>query len=163
MAWASLAGDTVDLIPFVTAVGETVKVFKAANKVVDAADAAHDVAKTTDNIVDSAKAAKKGWNVGDDITTLTKAGNEPTWSTVRSRYWKNEEFYNGSGYNDIDRLRMKQGKPPLVKYPENGKFYPMELHHKKPRRDGGSNAFDNLEPLSPWDHDAKDPFRHFRP
>lgn len=33
---------------------------------------------------------KLGWSTGDDIYSLTKAGNAPAWSTVRGRFWKNE-------------------------------------------------------------------------
>ncbi|WP_294338480.1 hypothetical protein [uncultured Sphingomonas sp.] len=32
----------------------------------------------------------KGWSLGDDIYALTKSGNDPAWSTVRGRFWKNE-------------------------------------------------------------------------
>lgn len=55
---------------------------------------------------------------------------------------------------------MKMGKAPMVEY-HNGKRYPMELHHKVPRRDGGSDAYSNLLPVTPWEHAAIDSFRHF--
>ena len=32
----------------------------------------------------------KGWHVGDPISKQTAAGNEPSKSTIRQRYWKNE-------------------------------------------------------------------------
>lgn len=37
-AWAGLLGDTVDLIPFVTGVGETIRTLRTADKIVDGAD-----------------------------------------------------------------------------------------------------------------------------
>ena len=37
-AWAGLMGDAVDLIPFVTGVGETIRALRAADKVTDGAD-----------------------------------------------------------------------------------------------------------------------------
>ena len=37
-AWAGLAGDVVDLIPFVTCVGESIDALKVANKVDDSID-----------------------------------------------------------------------------------------------------------------------------
>jgi hypothetical protein len=49
---------------------------------------------------------------------------------------------------------MQRGLAPQ----ENG--VSMELHHIDPRRLGGSNAFENLEPLWPDEHAAVDPFRH---
>ena len=41
-AWAGLVGDAVDLIPFVTGVGETIRTLRGINKVADGADAAID-------------------------------------------------------------------------------------------------------------------------
>ena len=41
-AWIGLAGDAVDLIPFVTGVGETIRALKETSKVVDNADDAID-------------------------------------------------------------------------------------------------------------------------
>lgn len=61
-AWAGLAGDVIDLIPFVSGVGETIK---AVGVVVDAADFIGDarkaakVAEQADNIVDAARAVSK--------------------------------------------------------------------------------------------------------
>ena len=72
MAWASLAGDVVDLVPFVTGVGETVKVVSAANKVVDAVDTAHDVAKAADkvdDVVDATKLATKSSKKATEVAT----------------------------------------------------------------------------------------------
>jgi len=157
LAWAGLAGDVVSLaVPGVTGGGTAVKAICKADDVVDVVKTANNV----DNVVDTAKIAKKGWSVGDDITALTKSGKDPSWSTVRSRYWKNEEYYAGGNYSIFDRNRMKQGKPPLIQY-KNGKYYPMELHHKIPKHKGGSNSFYNLQPLAPWEHANIDPFRYF--
>ena len=44
-AWAGLAGDAIDLIPFVTGVGEVTRAVKTTNKVVDKLDNAKDIAK----------------------------------------------------------------------------------------------------------------------
>ena len=151
MAWVGLAGDVIDLIPFVTGVGETARVVNTGRKIADAADDAYD----------TSKALKKGWNVGDDITSLTKSGNKPSWSTVKSRYWKNEAFFNASEYSMDNLSRMRKGLAPQVEL--NGKLYAMELHHINPRRLGGTDAFDNLAKLTPWDHSKIDIFRHFIP
>ncbi len=159
LAWAGLAGDVVDLIPGVTGVGETIKTVNATKKVINAGDAIVDGVKT----VDKASTVAKGWHVGDNITNLTKAGKEPSWPTVRRRYWKNEALYHGDLYGADDIGRMQSGKPPLVRCPDNGKLYPMELHHKNPRHNGGLHTYDNLEPLSPWEHAIKDQYRYFSP
>ena len=154
-AWVGLAGDVIDLVPFVTGVGETTRFMRTADRIIDRADSALDASKTVQK-------TKRGWTVGDDITNLTKAGNEPKWGTVRQRYWKNEAYYNPGSYTSENLARMRQGKPPLVQY-KNGKYYPMELHHIQPRAQGGTHSYGNLERLAPWEHAAKDPHRYFKP
>ena len=44
-AWAGLAGDVVDLIPFVAGVGEVTRAIKTIDRVTDAVDTTHDIAK----------------------------------------------------------------------------------------------------------------------
>ena len=102
--------------------------------------------------------ARLGWRLGDDITAPTRGGGKPAWSTVRSRYWKNAAARALDGEHTADNLtRMSAGRPPL--HPVIG--VPMELHHATPRFKGGSDAFDNLRALWPWDHAAVDPFRFY--
>ena len=84
-AWVGLGGDCIDLISFVTGVGEGVKglkvVVKIANKTADVADAVNDGKKAVkatdkvsdsvkqlDNVSDAAKAAKKSDNVNVYMT-----------------------------------------------------------------------------------------------
>ena len=160
-AWAGLVGDAVDLIPFVSGVGEVTRAVGTGRKVLKAADDLHDAAKVADNVGDVASTAKKGWSLGDDITTLTKAGKDPSWSTVKSRYWKNEALNHASDYTQSNVDRMAKGLAPQVSL--NGKMYSMELHHINPRRLGGSNSYDNLLKVTPWKHAEIDPFRHFVP
>ena len=144
LGWAAL--DTLALLPGVPSSGyarrgvEVVSSISHANK-------AKDVAKV-------------GWKVGDDISNLTRAGNVPSWSTVRQRYWKNEALTNYKEYSPEDLLRMSQGRAPLALNPNNGKMYPMELHHPNGR--SGDNFF-NFIRVTPWEHDILDPHRHFRP
>jgi hypothetical protein len=57
--------------------------------------------KSSNNIVKK----QKGWKVGDLIDNLTKAGNEPSWSTVKSRYWPWE-------HAEIDPYRYYTGPRP---------------------------------------------------
>ena len=144
LGWAVL--DTLALLPGVPSSGyarrgvEVVSSISHANK-------AKDVAKV-------------GWKVGDNISNLTRAGNVPSWSTVRQRYWKNEALTNYKEYSPEDLLRMSQGRAPLALNPNNGKMYPMELHHPNGR--SGDNFF-NFIRVTPWEHDILDPHRHFRP
>ena len=99
----------------------------------------------------------RGWKVGDPIDNLTKAGNEPAWSTVKSRYWKNEAYYNADLYTDADLLRMKKGNAPL--HPETGT--PMELHHINGRNIENPHNQQNLMQVWPWEHTDTDPYRFY--
>ena len=144
LGWAAL--DTLALLPGVPSSGyarrgvEVVSSISHANK-------AKDVAKV-------------GWKVGDDISKLTRAGNVPSWSTVRQRYWKNEALTNYKEYSPEDLLRMSQGRAPLALNPNNGKMYPMELHHPNGRK--GSDLFNFIQ-VTPWKHAEIDKYRHFIP
>jgi hypothetical protein len=99
-----------------------------------------------------------GWRLGDPIDNLTRAGNEPAWSTVRGRYWKNaaNDALDGE-YSDANLARMQTGRAPL----DEATGQSMELHHIEPRYLGGGNNIENLEPLWPWEHDVADPFRTY--
>ena len=79
----------------------------------------------------------------DDITNLTKAGNTPSWTTVRQRYWKNEAYYNASQYTEEALDLMKKGRAPIV----DG--FPMELHHPNGRV--GQNFWE-FYPLTHQEH-----------
>ena len=54
-AWAGMVGDAVDLIPFVTGIGESVKIVRASNKM--------------DDVVAAAKALKKKVKISDSVGT----------------------------------------------------------------------------------------------
>lgn len=75
--WAGLVGDAVDLIPFVTGVGETIKGVKIVSKGIDLADATYDtvrIAKAVD-FTDDALDAIRGLNrIGDFTKSSMSAG-----------------------------------------------------------------------------------------
>ena len=52
-AWAGLVGDAIDLIPFVSGVGEVTRAIKTVDKITDAVDDVHDAAKAVDNAGDA--------------------------------------------------------------------------------------------------------------
>lgn len=99
----------------------------------------------------------KGWKVGDPIDNLTRTGKEPSWSTVRARYWKNKAYYYADDYLDTDLIRMRKGLAPIE--PETGAS--MELHHKNGRDIPNPHNIENLQEVWPWEHDAIDKFRHY--
>ena len=155
--WVGLAGDVVDLVPFVSGVGEATDLVRVATKAddfVDAIDGVYDNARAINRIGDgldtsktASKVAKttktKGWQVGDNVSNLTKAGNEPSWSTVRQRYWKNQAALNDGLYNSEDIHRMKKGLAPIRE------GAPMELHHPFGRK--GANFY-IFEPVTKSKH-----------
>ena len=142
-AWIGLAGDLADvLIPFVGGIGEATRVYKAASLAMEVGDT------TVDGV-------KIGWKVGDDITALTKAGNSPSWSTLRNRYWKNKAFYFPEEFLDdsVNLERMQKGLAPIIKGEK------MELHHLLRRE--GVNIYMFME-VTPAQHAIIDRFRHVR-
>lgn len=72
-AWAGLAGDAIDLIPFVTGVGEVTRAVRVA-----------------DNIADTAKVSKKVNNAVDVTTNTKKVVNKTTRNSAVKKAWKNE-------------------------------------------------------------------------
>ena len=125
LAWLSLAADVVSLaLPVVSGGGAIVRAVTKGGRIAD-------TIKTVDNTVST---AKRGWNVGDNVAALTKAGNTPSWSTVRQRFWKNEAFYNSSAYSAPNVSRMRKGRAPI-----GSDGYSMELHHPYGRK--GKNYY----------------------
>jgi hypothetical protein len=56
----------------------------------DALGAAKPTIKYGDDALRAVAASTRGWRVGDNVLAPTKAGTSPAWSTVRSRYRRNE-------------------------------------------------------------------------
>lgn len=113
-----------------------------------------------DDVASSAIAAveNKGWKVGSDVYAKTTAGKEPSWSTVRSRFWKNEavgpDAVNEYGAANVER--MKNGLAPQRYNAEKGGMESMELSHEPiPARDGGRE----FVPRWPQDHAKVDSYR----
>ncbi len=129
-------------------------------------DAADDLAVKTQNVnLDKTSYGKssgvlskpKGWKVGDPIDNLTRTGKEPSWSTLRARYWKNKAYYYADDYLESDLIRMRKGRAPIDI--ETGAS--MELHHINGRHITNPHNIDNLQEVWPWEHDAIDPNRHY--
>ncbi len=93
--------------------------------------------------VHNACAAK--WSVGDDITKATAKG-KPAWSTVRSRYWKNQAA-KGGNWSKPNLERMRKGKAAIGR---DGRS--MELHHIKGRKGPNPHRSQNLRRMERSDH-----------
>ncbi len=119
------------------------------------------VGRVSAGLVDDAAkqgARANGWRVGGDVYAPTATGKEPSWSTVRARFWKNEasKAEAGQKYSEANLLRMKRGLAPRRYNAEKGGLESMELSHEPiPQRDGGK-AF---VPRWPQEHALMDPYR----
>jgi len=71
---------------------------------------------------------------GDQLAKLRRE-----FEAVKARFWKNEAEVNAGAYSTENLARMRNGKPPIG--PDG---HPMELHHKVPLAEGGTNSFANL-------------------
>ncbi len=79
---------------------------------------------------------------GEELEKLRKE-----FEAIKPKFWKQEAAAHPSAYSAENIARMKQGKPPI-----GGDGFPMELHHKVPLAEGGSNAFENLVPMTRTEH-----------
>ncbi|HEY3352553.1 MAG TPA: RHS repeat-associated core domain-containing protein, partial [Polyangia bacterium] len=105
-----------------------------------------------------AGAAQGAWKVGQDIWKRTAKGTPPSWSTVRSRFWKNEAARDGANarWGESNVRRMRRGLAPERFNPDKGGMEAMELSHEPlPARAGGHRVV----PRWPQDHAAVDPYR----
>jgi hypothetical protein len=69
------------------------------------------------------------------------------FEAIKSRFWKHEATVNPGAYSPENLAKMKNGRAPIG--PDG---HPLELHHKVPLAEGGTNAFDNLKILTRTEH-----------
>ena len=146
LAWAGLAGDALDLIPFVTGIGETIKGVRVVAKGVDAADDAMDTIRFmkavdraedfADNGLDIAKALDK---TSDGFTISNKLDG----IRIHSSFMGNGRLIPGSrlrldGINDItntiyelkpyNRANLRKGVRQILNYNDKlGGSYKMMI------------------------------------
>ena len=68
-------------------------------------------------------------------------------NVVRPAFWKHEAASNAGGYSAANLERMRKGKPAIG---DDG--FSMELHHRTPLANGGTNDFDNIQPMTRSGH-----------
>jgi RHS repeat-associated protein len=88
-------------------------------------------------------AAGRGTRVTGDA--LKAARDE--FKVVKPQFWRREAAQNAAEYSAENLDRMAAGKAPI-----GSDGFPMELHHSTPLAEGGTNVFDNLEPMTRTDH-----------
>ena len=85
---------------------------------------------------------------GQGVTGAALRAARAEFNELKPEFWKAEAAGGKAGTYSAENLaRMRAGKAPIG--PDG---YPMELHHRTPLAERGTNTFDNLEPLSRTDH-----------
>lgn len=89
---------------------------------------------------------------GTDITYLTKAGNYPSWNTVKSRYWN---LINGGKVpTGIAQVRIRAtGEIKIINVSK-------ELHHIDGRAGADPHKFNSIKEVWSWEYEAIDASRH---
>ena len=139
-AWVGLAGDIVDLIPFVSGVGEATDLIRVATKIddiVDVADDVHDTAKIIYQAKDTAKASAKASERAKAVRQAWKMEYENVLNggSGISRVWTSSEvdelLLNGKikGYEG-HHMKSVKGYPELAGDPYNIQFLTRAEHLK---------------------------------
>ena len=97
MAWAGFVGDAFDLIPFVTGLGETVKVINASSK--------------ADDVLQAAKAMKKKVNKSVGVYEITyKSGKNYVGKGKYTRALKSASDHAKANKDKVTSIRWKASK-----------------------------------------------------
>ena len=116
-------------------------------------------ARVLANIAES-RAARASSNFGEHAAREAQLLTTPkSWSGARAKYWRDRGSSALPGeFSASDLTRMAGGQGP--RHPNYD--VTLELDHIVPQRSGGSHSPFNLREVWPWEHDALDPFRHYR-
>jgi len=68
-------------------------------------------------------------------------------NTVKPAFWRNEATTSAGRWSADDLANMRQGRAPI-----GSDGYPMELHHRTPLSQGGSNDPSNLQIMTRTEH-----------
>ena len=134
-AWIGLAADAVDLIPFVTGVGEVTRAVRTVDNIADTVD---NIVDTADNLLDTSKVAKTASITTERASAVRKA-------------WKNEFNNVKSGGKGISRQWTDDE---IVELLNTGKIKGYQGHHMRsvkgyPELAGDPN---NIQFLTPLEH-----------
>jgi RHS repeat-associated protein len=69
------------------------------------------------------------------------------FNTAKPQAWKEEAARNPQKYTKKQLAAMKKGEAPI-----GSDGFPMEIHHKTPLAEGGTNTMDNFDFLTRTDH-----------
>lgn len=145
----------------VSAIAGAVPGLNVISKTSKAAKVISTVSKTSSSYkkVTTSKKTTSQWTVLEPINKKKYNGENPTWATVRRRYWKQEAYYNSNNYTAEALARMQRGQAPLVWDTKFKKYMSMEIHHINGRKISDPHNIDNLQALTPAQHAKVDSFR----
>ena len=125
-AWAGLVGDVIDLIPFVTGVGEVTKVVGTAARVADAVDDAVDSAKVAGSTINRVRrtAVRQAWHKEAKLVRETGKG---------TREWAVDEIAEICTTGKVKgyvghHMKSVRGYPELAGVPNNIQFLTYSEH-----------------------------------
>jgi hypothetical protein len=98
-----------------------------------------------------AVAAKRFLPVLKNVAKAEKVAKTPWNSSIRKKAWEKKKF-DKVPKRKVKVKNRKTGEEKVIEET-------MELHHKKPRREGGGNDDRNLQPVWPTEHRDIDPHR----
>ena len=146
LAWAGLAGDALDLIPFLTGVGETIKGVRVVAKGVDVADDAMDTIRFMKAVDRAEDFADGGLNIAKALDRTSDGftiSNRLDGIRIHSSFMGNGKIIPGSklrldGINDItktiyelkpyNRVNLRKGVRQILNYNnELGGLYKMMI------------------------------------
>lgn len=108
-------------------------------------------------IARSTSVAGRG-NLGKGVSRARYNAYVKQYSRSRMQYWEAEMKAHPNKYSDTQKSRVASGRAPL-----GSDNHPMEIHHRKPLSQGGTNKFDNLVFMTRTDHRLGDNFRKNHP
>ncbi len=103
-------------------------------------NAAGTTARVTDNAAEAARATTR-------VTGAALSAARKEFDSLRPTLWRQEAATNPARYSPSQLADMRAGRGPI-----GNDGYRMELHHRIPLANGGTNAFDNLVPLTRTEH-----------
>ena len=111
--------------------------------------------KLTDqvDIVGSPEPTEGSTSSSETSSVSPSTAPSKNWSTARKDYWKRNGVDGRAPQREVLVRNRKTGELEV-------KTETKELHHVKPRSEGGTNEDSNLEEVWPSEHEAIDPYRH---
>jgi hypothetical protein len=98
-------------------------------------------------VVKTAVTATKAARATTRVTGDALKAARKEFESLKPSLWRQEAATNPGRYSPSQLADMRAGRGPL-----GSDGFRMELHHRTPLANGGTNSFDNMSPLTRTDH-----------